>query len=205
MMQLLCSKRSDASHWQFPIYPSPSPYVVSVGGTMWKGGDPLQPTTWAGFGGGSGGGFSWQFVAPSYQAKSVANYLSTTAGLPPTTSYNRSGRAYPDVSAVAIDGTSQSSPSFAGIFTLIADARLRAGLPPLGPLGPRIWHVAEHFPGMAFEDVSEGNSRTSCTNGFPSTKGWDPNTGWGRPVWQGLLRHFGSDDHLGTIRSSATA
>ena len=73
---------------------------------------------------------------------------------------------------------------------------LRAGLPPLGPLGARIWHVAEAFPGAAFEDVTDGNSRTSCESGFPAAKGWDPNTGWGRPVWKGLLEHFASDAHI---------
>ena len=23
--------------------------------------------------------------------------------------------------------------------------------------------------------------------------GWDPVTGWGRPVWKGMLQHFGED------------
>ena len=79
---------------------------------------------------------------------------------------------------MAVDGTSQSSPVFAGIFSLITDHRLNAGLPPLGPLGPRIYHVAKAHPGAAFEDVVVGNSRTSCDNGFPAAPGWDPTTGW---------------------------
>ena len=178
--------------YQFPIYPSPSPYVVSVGGTEWKGGDPSNPVMWSG----SGGGFSWQFPRPPHQDGPVSAYLASTQGLPPSASFNSSGRAYPDLSAVAVEGTSQSSPTMAGIFTLLTDARLSAGLKPLGPLGPRIWHVAQTFPGAAFEDVTEGNSKTSCDNGFPATKGWDPTTGWGRPVWKGLLRHFASDAEL---------
>ena len=125
-------------------------------------------------------------------------YVSgATAALPPSDSYNASGRAYPDLSAVAVEGTSQSSPLSAGIFSLITDARLNAGLKPLGALGPRLYHVASAFPGAAFEDVQIGNTKTSCDNGFPATKGWDAATGWGRPVWPGLLRYFGSDDWLG--------
>jgi len=182
--------------FMFPIYPSPSPYMISVGGTDWVGGDPSQPETWAGFGGGSGGGFSWQFPSPDHQKAAVRTYLQTAVDLPPSSSYNASGRAYPDISAVAVDGTSQSSPVFAGIFTQIVDARLSKGLPPLGPLGPRIYRIATQFPGVAFEDVTKGNSKTSCQSGFAAAKGWDPTTGWGRPVWPGLLAHFGSDDSL---------
>jgi len=66
----------------------------------------------------------------------------------------------------------------------------------LGPLGPRIYQVAAAYPGEAFEDVTEGNSRTSCSTGFPAAKGWDPTTGWGRPIWPGLLKHFGDDKVL---------
>ena len=178
--------------FQFPIYPSPSPYVVSVGGTDWEGGDPRRPTMWSG----SGGGFSWQFAQPAYQQAAVRHYLSSTQGLPPPESFNASGRAYPDISAVAVEGTSMSSPTFAGIFTLITDARLNAGLKPLGPLGPRLWHVAQAFPGEAFEDITTGDSKTSCSNGFPAAKGWDPTTGFGRPVWAGLVKHFAADDSL---------
>lgn len=169
--------------------------MISVGVTDWEGGDPSRPQMWSG----SGGGFSWQFPQPAHQGAAVSAYLKGTAGLPPSTSYNHSGRAYPDISAVAVDGTSQSSPVFAGIFSLLVDARLNAGLKPLGPLGPRIYRVAQAFPGAAFEDVTRGNSKTSCNNGFPATRGWDPTTGWGRPVWPGLLTHLGTDDTLAAL------
>lgn len=42
--------------FQFPIFPSPSPYMISVGGTDWEGDDPSHPVMWSG----SGGGFSWR-------------------------------------------------------------------------------------------------------------------------------------------------
>ena len=181
--------------YMFPIFPSPSPYMVSVGGSTWKDGDPNQPVMWEG----SGGGFSWQFGRPGHQEAAVSGYLRNTAGLPPSSSFNASNRAYPDISAVAVEGTSESSPVFAGIFTLVIDARLNAGLPPLGPLGPRIYKTATAHPGEAFEDITEGNTKTSCASGFPAAKGWDPATGWGRPRWKGLLEHFGSDDGIPKI------
>mmetsp|Transcript_425 Transcript_425/g.1166 ORF Transcript_425/g.1166 Transcript_425/m.1166 type:complete len:389 (+) Transcript_425:557-1723(+) len=178
--------------FSFPIFPSPSPYMASVGGTAWEAGDPRRPVAWEG----SGGGFSWQFGRPEHQEAAVAAYLSRTAGLPPAASFNASNRAYPDMSAVAVEGTSESAPTVAGIFSLLIDARLNAGLPPLGPLGPRIYEVARAFPGEAFDDVATGNTKTSCATGFPATKGWDPATGWGRPRWPGLLEHFGSDESI---------
>ena len=133
---------------------------------------------------------------PAHQGDAVAAYLATTAGLPPAASFNHSNRAYPDISAVSVEGTSQSSPQIAGIFSMITDHRLNAGLPPLGFLGPRIYQVSKSNPGEAFTDITEGNSKTSCDNGFPATKGWDPVTGFGAPQWDGLLKHFGSDDSL---------
>ena len=73
------------------------------------------------------------------------------------------------------------------------DQRLNAGLPPLGFLGPRLYKVAAAFPGEAFKDVVEGNTQTSCDNGFPAGPGWDAVTGWGRPVWAGMVKHFSDD------------
>jgi len=167
---------------------------------MWKGGNSSKPVTWTGFGGGSGSGFSRQFEMPAHQRSSVAAYLANAQGLPPASSFNAKGRAYPDMSGVAVEGTSQSSPLVAGMWSMIMDHRLNAGLPPLGFLAPRLWQVAEQHRGEAFEDVPEGNSRTSCDNGFPSASGgWDPNTGWGRPIWAGMLRHFGPDGQLSEV------
>jgi len=180
-----------------PTYPSSSPYIVSIGGSMWKG-DSSHPVTWGNpsYGVGSGGGFSRRFAAPKYQESAVKKYLSTASNLPSATSFNASNRAYPDISAVGIMGTSQATPIMAGIFSMITDYRLNAGLPPLGFAAPRIWKVAQEHPGEAFMDITEGNSKTSCDEGFPSAPGWDPNTGWGRPVWKGMLKYLGSDDRI---------
>ncbi|CAK0910200.1 unnamed protein product [Prorocentrum cordatum] len=179
--------------YAIPVFPTTSPYITSVGGTAWSGvlfKDSSKPIAWSG----SGGGFSWEFGAPSHQKEAVSAYLQGTSDLPPSSSFNASGRAYPDISAVAVEGTSQSSPMVAGIFSLVMDHRLNAGLPPLGFLGPRLYQVMARSPGEAFESVTSGNTKTSCETGFPAGQGWDPVTGWGRPKWPGLLAHFGSDE-----------
>jgi len=179
--------------FQMPVFPTSSPYITSVGGTVWKGTlfpDPSHPVAWSR----TGGGFAWQFPRPPHQDKMVSDYLQSTSGLPPASSYNTTARGYPDVSAVSEEGTSQSSPTVAGIFSLLTDLRLQRGLKPLGFLGPRLYMVAEKFPGEAFQDVTQGTTAYHCDNGFPSAKGWDPVTGLGRPVWEGLKRHFASDD-----------
>merc|ERR1712217_46769 len=175
-----------------PVFPTTSPYITSVGGTEWSGlfsKDSSKPIAWSG----TGGGFSWEFAAPDHQKAAVSSYLSGTSGLPPAKSFNASGRAYPDISGIAVEGTSQSSPLVAGIFSLIVDHRLNAGLPPLGFLGPRLYQAMASSPGEAFESVTSGNTKTSCATGFPAATSWDPVTGWGRPKWEGMLKHFGSD------------
>eukprot|EP00750_Incisomonas_marina_P021692 INCI4631.1.p1 GENE.INCI4631.1~~INCI4631.1.p1 ORF type:complete len:605 (-),score=107.53 INCI4631.1:134-1885(-) len=176
--------------FQFPVFPTSSPYVLSVGGEAWENGDMNKPVAWEG----SGGGFSWQFPALAHQTETISNYLQTTHGLPAAVSFNASGRAYPDVAAISKDGTSQSCPTVAGILSLLIDHRLNQGLPPLGFIAPRLYQVATKYPGEAFQDIPTGNSKTSCSNGFPATSSWDPVTGWGRPQWAGLIKHFGSDN-----------
>ena len=135
------------------------------------------------------------FDMPEHQKATVAAYLEKD-GMPPSSSFDSSKRAYPDISAIAVDGTSQSCPIMAGILSMLIDMRLNAGLPGLGYVAPRIYQVAERFPGEAFEDIIGGNSCTSCDNGFPATEGWDADTGFGRPIWSGLVKHFANDDAL---------
>ena len=120
--------------------------------------------------------------------------MNSSSDFPSASSYNNVGRGYPDIAAVSVDGTSQSSPTMAGIWSMIIDHRLNKGLPPLGHLGPRLYQVNEKFPGEAFYDILKGNTKTSCDVGFSCTNGWDPVTGFGRPIFDGMLKHFGSDD-----------
>ena len=58
-------------------------------------------------GGAGGGGFAWQWPMPAHQKSAVAAYLRSQADagtLPPPMSFNKQGRAYPDISAVAVEG-----------------------------------------------------------------------------------------------------
>jgi len=178
---------------QIPVFPTASPYIVSIGGEMWDG-DSAHPITWASYPYGSGGGVSIQFDMPEHQKKTVAEYLAKP-NMPPAESYDATKRFYPDISALGVSGTSQSCPILGGIFATLIDMRLNAGLPPLGFVAPRIYKVAEDFPGEAFEDIIGGNSGLACGDegGFPASEGWDANTGFGRPVWVGMVKYFASD------------
>jgi len=84
-------------------------------------------------------------------------------------------QAYPDVPAQGenfrifykgkaepVGGTSVSSPAFAGFVSLLNDARLNAGLPPMGFLNPFLY--SSGFVGL--NDISIGNNSGCGTPGF---------------------------------------
>lgn len=146
----------------------------------------------------SGGGFSNIFPRPSYQDDAVFNYLDNFAPEYGQEVYNRSGRAYPDVSANALNmpvvvlnttkpqsGTSASAPVFASIINLLNEERLEAGKGPIGFLNPIIYKYPEMF-----NDIVEGNNPGCGTNGFPASPGWDPATGLGTPRYDKMREVF---------------
>ncbi|KAF7986027.1 hypothetical protein HWV62_41376 [Athelia sp. TMB] len=167
-----------------PTFPT-CPYVTLVGATSGV------PETGASL---SAGGFSNYFGTASWQASAVSGYLNIL-GTEYAGKYNKTGRAYPDVSAqgenvqVYVDGslepvagTSCSSPIFSSVIALINDQLLNAGKSPLGFLNP--WLYAN--PG-AFNDITTGSNPGCGTKGFPAAKGWDPVTGLGSPNYSALL------------------
>ncbi|KAH9922264.1 Pro-kumamolisin, activation domain-containing protein [Fomitopsis serialis] len=145
----------------------------------------------------SGGGFSnyvrWSFAAtdlrgalnrlfssprPSYQDTAVTKYLGelapgTYAGL-----YNASGRAYPDVSAEGVN------------FTMYGMRKLASstGLLPTWLPQP-IDLFAQRTDDNGFNDITVGNNPGCGTEGFNTTIGWDPVTGWGTPNF-GVLKEL---------------
>jgi len=70
-------------------------------------------------------------------------------------------------------GTSWSAPVWAGFCALINEARARAGLPPAGLLGPKIYPLLST---TAFRDITSGNN-----GAFSATVGYDLCTGIGVP------------------------
>lgn len=171
-----------------PAFPDGCPFVTSVGAT--KGFAPEVAAFDPANGFASGGGFSNYFGRPDYQAGAVDRYLgalgATYAGL-----YNASGRAYPDIAAQGqqfaiywagrrrlVDGTSASCPTAASVISLVNDALIAAGKPPLGFLNP--WLYSQGYAG--FTDVVSGSAIGCGGNGFEAGEGWDPVTGFGTPV-----------------------
>ena len=135
-----------------PTFPGGCPYVTSVGATQVVPGNPVTAPEQAVFQlYPSGGGFSNVFPRPAFQEAQVANYLSKYPPPYPASTFNASGRAYPDVAAnglnfsVAIygelqlvSGTSASAPTFASILSALNDARLAAGKKPVGWVNPAV-------------------------------------------------------------------
>lgn len=155
-----------------PTFPAASPWVTAVGGTTGSG-----PETAAGL---SSGGFSNYWARPSYQKSAVEGYLSSAPNLPEKNRFNQTGAGFPDIAAQAEDymivyggsgtpvsGTSCSSPTVTGIFSLVNDARLAAGKKPLGYLNQLIYKNAD-----VFNDITSGNNPGCGTNGFSATTGW---------------------------------
>lgn len=161
----------------------------------------------------TGGGFanySDLFPQLPYQYSVVQNYLNTYSNLLPsggktdgTGTWNPSGRALPDVSAIGTNvltvnnqqtslfaGTSCATPVFAGIVSLLNNELLNANLPPLGRANPFFYYAASLNKG-AFNDIVTGNNAggeeyphnsqypSECPSGFEATPGWDPVSGLG--------------------------
>jgi len=183
----------------FPAWPASSPWVTAVGATRFIGQAEDQPEM-ASDQFGSGGGFSTLFNAFEDQAKAVHSYLQRAQDLPPNGSFPVGGRATPDVSALGqgyqiilggkpatVGGTSASAPTFASIVSLLNEARLKAGQPPMGYLNPFLYQNAD-----AFTDVTVGTNAIDRAGdilkyGYKCAKGWDPVTGLGTPVFRKLL------------------
>ncbi|EGG14732.1 peptidase S8 and S53 domain-containing protein [Cavenderia fasciculata] len=179
-----------------PNWPTSSPYVLSVGGVVYKGvydmdGDQI-----------SGGGFSNYFSSPPYQLDHVQNYFDQINGSYPYHQSNLLGRGYPDVSCysehlvivhnrrfIIIGGTSASTPIVAGLISLINEERFNANKPPVGFINPLLYKIAKDHPD-AFKDIQTGeNQNGCCQEGYHCKEGWDPVTGLGVPNFNKLLKY----------------
>jgi tripeptidyl-peptidase-1 len=151
----------------------------------------------------SGGGFSEVASRPSYQDKQVTAYLASS-GVPPSSDFNTKGRGYPDVAALghayyiqlngealAVDGTSCSSPVFAGVVGLLA-AKSQKGK--FGHIAPLLYSIYEK-DSTSFNDITTGDnfcteSTCNCQTGFKATTGWDATSGMGTPNYAKIVANM---------------
>jgi tripeptidyl-peptidase-1 len=187
-----------------PDFPAASPFITAVGGTDLATKSVIgAEKAWSD----GGGGFSDHFAAPAYQTSFVESYLKKldAAGLtPPAAAFNATGRAYPDIAAMAgvqnpycvaaslaikpsmtgVGGTSAACPVASGLFARLNAARSEKGMPNMGFLNPWIYQNPS-----VWNDVKEG-SITGATKiqGFAALEGWDAATGFGTPNFAEMLK-----------------
>ena len=153
----------------------------------------------------AGGGTTYYQSTPVWQQSLVTEYLES--GTPFPRHFNKTGRFYPDVVALghncptwqngglaAVDGTSCSSPMFAGFVGVLNQQRITQGKSKLGFLNPLLYHLYATTRGTnrsVFTDVMEGNNW--CTEymccpmrqdggsdfGYLASKGFDAVAGLG--------------------------
>jgi kumamolisin len=184
-------------------FPSSSPYVLAVGGTIlqqntggtvnetaWKDGDGLRQDN----GGSTGGGVSVHFLRPDWQTVTVA---SVNPG-------SIDGRVIPDVAAdasantgyfVVVDGqggvsggTSASAPLWAALIALI-NTSLGAGKQ-AGYLTPLLYQQGSSGNILGQDvcrDITTGDNSTAAIGGYAAGPGYDAVTGWGVPNGNALL------------------
>jgi len=201
------------------LWPANSPWVTAVGATVFSSQDNLSADNQEAMRL-SSGGFHPSVAAPEWQKAFTEVYLAKERhSLPPETLFTATGRGVPDVSLIGqqsfryhFDGdwihggyTSAAAPSFAGMVSLLNEARLQRGMPPLGFLNPFLYANADVFTDITVgkndgrrtdstdtgcytdTDPNNPNCIESIPYGFLASEGWDPVTGLGTPVFSKLL------------------
>jgi len=93
-----------------------------------------------------------------------------------------------------VGGTSCSAPIVAGILTLLNDYVISKSGKPLGFVNPLLYKMAAAAP-TCFNDITKGDNictEDGCSSGcygFTCTKGWDPVSGLGSPVYTEMLKY----------------
>jgi len=198
-----------------PSFPATSPYCVAVGAT--QGPEMGQPeVACTSFTNGlitTGGGFSTYVTRPTWQEKTVNDYLTGGPNVPPRSMFSSLGRAYPDIAMIGHNfpvwiagqqyiesGTSASAPVVASMFTLINGVRLAGGKSPVGYITPTLYQLGESNNDM-FHDITSGvnnccagnnGTQTCCQYGFTASQGWDPVCGFGSIDFKRALAYFSS-------------
>jgi tripeptidyl-peptidase-1 len=187
----------------YPSWPASSPWVTSVGATRFVSGAAGEEMASDQFG--SGGGFSWDFDRSNatWQESDVSGYQSAAKSapkFPPSGDFNAKGRGTPDVAAVgegfqvvvsgstqSVGGTSASAPTFAGLVSLLNEARLQKGQKQLGFLNPWVYQHSSLFTDITKGTNAIGRGTGPSKYGYECEKGWDAATGLGTPKFAQIL------------------
>jgi tripeptidyl-peptidase-1 len=178
-----------------PSFPASIPYALAVGSTFFESGLSGEEMATTQFG--SGGGFSYDYEMPSYQASAVKAYLAKSPKTG-TKKYATNGRASPDVAllgenfavvdggqTISVGGTSASTPSWGAIISLLNEDCLAAsgGKKTLGFVNPLFYQNPD-----AFTDITKGSNAVgeNAASGWKCTEGWDAATGLGTPAFTKL-------------------
>jgi hypothetical protein len=153
-------------------HPVDSPWVTAVGGTIPNAG--LATVS-----GRTAPDALW--TAPNDHSDAEGAGVSTVypkpwwqRGIPALSGVT--GRAYPDISMDADDGTSQASPTFAGILALATQLRHAD----LGTVNPALAAIGPRGTAAGIVDVPAGFTNTAYgVTGFSTTVGYDLASGWG--------------------------
>ena len=177
-----------------PEYPASSPEVVAVGGTtMTISRGPLGQLQFSESGwNDSGGGFSTQFAAPSWQeVGSAAGAVEANGhrGMPDVSGSAADNLLYFNGTAMAAAGTSFATPLWA---SLVADIDAKWGQS-LGFFTPNLYRIGAEEPmgtiGIGLADVTGGSNCVA-----EAGTGWNEVTGWGSPradvLFEDLLGSF---------------
>ena len=153
-------------------HPVDSPWVTAVGGTIPNAGlatvagRTAPDALWTApndHSDAEGAGVSTVYPKPSWQR-----------GIPALDGVT--GRAYPDISMDASDGTSQASPTFAGILALATQLRGAD----LGTVNPALAAIGPRGAKAGIVDVPAGFTNTAYgVTGFSTATGYDLASGWG--------------------------
>jgi hypothetical protein len=153
-------------------HPVDSPWVTAVGGTIpnpglaTKSGRTAPDALWTAQNGDSdaeSAGVSTVYPKPSWQQ-----------GIPALNGVT--GRAFPDISMDATDGTSQASPTFAGILALATQLRGAD----LGPVNPALAAIGPRGAAAGIVNVPAGYTDSAYgVKGFSTATGYNIASGWG--------------------------
>jgi hypothetical protein len=153
-------------------HPVDSPWVTAVGGTIPNAG--LATTA-----GRTAPDALW--IAPNDHSDAESAGVSTVypkpwwqRGIPALAGVT--GRAFPDISMDADDGTSQASPTFAGIMALATQLRGAD----LGTVNPALAAIGPRGAAAGIIDVPAGYTDSAYgVTGFATATGYDIASGWG--------------------------